>query len=144
MQSMKKAAPVLDDMNVHVKLKIAALWTSLMLCYVYGDYFGLYKPGKLQGMLDGRMGPLGQVTQNVLVGTAVLMAIPAVMVYLSVALKPGVNRWVNIVLGAAYAAIMLITMPGAWNFYIFLGIIEVALSLLIIWHAWTWPRREAE
>lgn len=144
MQSMKKAAPVLDDMNVHVKLKIAALWTSLMLCYVYGDYFGLYKPGKLQGMLDGRMGPLGQVTQNVLVGTAVLMAIPAVMVYLSVALKPGVNRWVNIVLGAAYAAIMLITTPGAWNFYIFLGIIEVALSLLIIWHAWTWPRREAE
>lgn len=143
MDSMKKAAPVLDDMKVHVKLKIAALWTSLMLCYVYGDYFGLYKPGKLQGMLDGRMGPLGQITQNVLLGTAVLMAIPAVMVYLSVALKPSVNRWVNIVLGAAYAAIMLITMPGAWNFYIFLGIIEVALSLLIIWHAWTWPRRGA-
>ncbi len=143
MESTEKAARVLDDMKVHVKLKIAALWTSLMLCYVYGDYFGLYKPGKLQGMLDGRMGPLGQITQNVLLGTAVLMAIPAVMVYLSVALKPSVNRWVNIVLGAAYAAIMLITMPGAWNFYLFLGIIEVALSLLIIWHAWTWPRREA-
>lgn len=143
MGSMKKAAPVLDDMKVHVKLKIAALWTSLMLCYVYGDYFGLYKPGNLQGMLQGRMGPLGPTTQGVLLGTAVLMAIPAVMVYLSVALKPSVNRWVNIVLGAAYAAIMLITMPGAWNFYIFLGIIEVALSLLIIWHAWTWPRREA-
>ena len=143
MDSMKKAAPVLDDMKVHVKLKIAALWTSLMLCYVYGDYFGLYKPGKLQSMLDGRMGPLGQITQNVLLGTAVLMAIPAVMVYLSVALKPSVNRWVNIVLGAAYAAILLITMPGAWNFYIFLGIIEVSLSLLIIWHAWTWPRRGA-
>ncbi len=144
MESMKRAATVLDDMKVHVKLKIAALWTSLMLCYVYGDYFGFYKPGKLQGMLDGRMGPLGQITQNVLLGTAVLMAIPAVMVYLSVALKPSVNRWVNIVLGAAYAAIMVITMPGAWNFYIFLGIIEVALSLLIIWHAWTWPRRQAE
>jgi len=143
MDLMKKAAPVLDDMKVHVKLKIAALWTSLMLCYVYGDYFGLYKPGKLQGMLDGRMGPLGQITQNVLLGTAVLMAIPAVMVYMSVALKPSVNRWLNIILGAAYAAILLITMPGAWNFYIFLGFIEVALSLLIIWHAWTWPRREA-
>lgn len=142
MEPAKRTASVLDGMNVHVKLKLAALWTSLVLCFLYGDYFGLYKPGKLDGMLDGRMGPLGQITQHVLLGTAVLMAIPSVMVYLSVALKPGVNRWVNIVLGAVFAAIMLVTMQGAWNFYIFLGVIEVVLCLLIIWHAWTWPRRE--
>lgn len=141
MDPLKKES-VLDDMAIHVKVKLAALWASLMLLYLYGDYFGLYKPGYLQSMLDGRMGPLGPVTQNVLLGTSVLMAIPALMVYLSVALKPGVNRWLNIILGAAYAAIMLITMPGAWNFYIFLGIIEVALSLLIVWHAWKWPRWE--
>ena len=27
-----------------------------MFCYIYGDYFGLYPPGKLQGMLDGTNG----------------------------------------------------------------------------------------
>ena len=28
-------------------LKLSALWASLMFCYVYGDYLGLYVPGKL-------------------------------------------------------------------------------------------------
>ena len=143
MASMKKAATVFDDIKIHVKMKISALWVSVMLCYIYGDYFGLYKPGKLQGMLEGRMGPLGLTTQGVLLGTAILMAIPSVMVFLSLALKPNPNRWVNIILGVIYTVIMLITMPGAWAFYMFLGIVEVVLTALIVWYAWNWPKQEA-
>lgn len=138
---MKKNRSALEDLRVQVRLKLSALWASLMLCYIYGDYFGLYKPGKLQDMLQGQMGPLGPTTQGVLLGTAILMAIPAVMVFLSLVLTPGVNRWVNIVLGLVYTLIMLITMPGAWAFYIFLGIVEVVLSLLIVWNAWKWPKQ---
>jgi hypothetical protein len=124
-----------------VRLKLSALWASLMFCYIYGDYFGLYEPGKLQGMLEGRMGPLGPTTQGVLLGTSVLMAIPAVMVFLSLVLTPGLDRWANIILGAFFTIIMLITMPGSWAFYVFLGVVEVALSILIVWHAWKWPRQ---
>lgn len=131
----------LNDAKLPVELKLSALWASLMLCYIYGDYFGLYKPGKLQGMLDGKMGSLGPITQEVLLGTAILMAMPALMVCLSVLLKTSVNRWVNIVLGSIYAVIMLITMPGAWAFYVFLGIVEVALTVIIVWTAWSWPRQ---
>ena len=65
------------------------------------------------------------------------------MVFLSLALKPNVNSWVNIILGVIYTLIMLITMPGAWAFYIFLGVVEVVLTALIVWYAWHWPRREA-
>ena len=143
MDSMKKAATVLDDIKIHVKMKLSALWVSVMLCYIYGDYFGLYEPGKLQGMLEGKMGPLGPTTQGVLLGTAILMAIPSVMVFLSLALKPNPNRWVNIILGVIYTVIMLITMPGAWAFYKFLGVVEVVLTALIVWNAWNWPKREA-
>lgn len=131
----------LNDAKLPVELKLSALWASLMLCYIYGDYFGLYKPGKLQGMLDGKMGSLRPITQEVLLGTAILMAMPALMVCLSVLLKTSVNRWVNIVLGSIYAVIMLITMPGAWAFYVFLGIVEVALTAIIVWTAWSWPRQ---
>lgn len=138
---MESEAPAFDDVKVHVRMKLSALWASLVLCYIYGDYFGLYEPGKLQGMLDGRMGPLGATTQGVLLGTAILMAIPSVMVFLSLVLKPGVNRGANIILGAIFTVIMLITMPGAWAFYIFLGMVEVVLSALIVWYAWNWPRR---
>ena len=60
MDSIKRAAVVLDDIKVHVKFKIAALWTSVMFCYAYGDIFWLYRPGKLQEMLAGRMPPFGR------------------------------------------------------------------------------------
>lgn len=131
----------LDDIKLHVKTKLSALWVTLMLCYLYGDYFGLYVPGTLQGMLDGKMGPLGDTTQNILLGTSAMMAVPSLMVFLSLVLKPAISRWLNILFGCLYTAIIMMTMPGAWNFYIFLGLIEVALSLSIVWHAWHWPRK---
>jgi hypothetical protein len=139
---MKKANPVLDDIKVHVRLKISALWASVMFCYIYADYFGLYVPGKLQGMLAGRMEPLGSTTQGVLVGTSVMLAVPGVMIFLSLALKANLSRWMSIIFGLLYTVIILITMPGAWAFYIFYGIVEVILTALIVWYAWTWPKGE--
>lgn len=143
MDSMKKAGTALVDIRIPVQMKLSSLWVSAMFCYLYGDYFWLYQPGKLQGMLDGRMEPLGQTTQAILVGTSLMMAIPSVMVFLSLALKPKLNRWVNIILGAIYTVIILITMQGSWAFFIFLGIIEIVLTALIVWYAWNWPRQEA-
>lgn len=143
MDSMKKAGTALVDIRIPVQMKLSSLWVSAMFCYLYGDYFWLYQPGKLQGMLDGRMEPLGQTTQAMLVGTSLMMAIPSVMVFLSLALKPKLNRQVNIVLGAIYTVIILITMQGSWAFFIFLGIIEIVLTALIVWYAWNWPRQEA-
>ena len=140
---MKNSSTLLDDIRVHVKIKISSLWVSVMLCYIYGDYFGLYKPGALQEMLAGKMGPLGPTTQLILLGTSAMMALPSVMVFLSLVLKPRLNRWLNIIFGAIYTVIILITMPGEWVFYIFLGVIEIALTTLIVWYAWKWPTQEA-
>ena len=140
---MKKTETALDDIKVHVKIKISALWASVMFCYIYADYFGLYVPGALQWMLQGKMGPLGPTTQGVLLGTSLMMAIPSVMIFLSLALKSNLNRWLNITFGVIYTAIILITMWD-WAFYIFFGIIEVLLTGLIVWYAWTWPRLNFE
>ncbi len=140
MMSTKEPALPLEDAKIPVKIKLSALWTSLMLCYVYGDYFGLYRPGKLEAMINGKMGPLGSITQNVLIGTSVMMAIPALMVFLALVMKPALSRWVNGTLGLAYAAIMVLTMPGAWRFYQLLGVIEILLSLTILGLAVKWPR----
>jgi hypothetical protein len=46
-------APALSDPKLPVKLKLSALWTSVMFCYIYADYFELFKPGKLQRMIAG-------------------------------------------------------------------------------------------
>ena len=143
MGSTKNAGRALDDVKVHVKLKLSALWASVMFCYVYGDYFLLYQPGKLRDILEGNMAPLGPVTQGVLLFTSVSMAIPAAMIFLSLALKANLSRRLNIIAGLLYTAFVLITMPGAWVFYLFLGTVDVALTALIVWYAWNWPRRGA-
>jgi hypothetical protein len=134
----------LQDVKIPVKIKLAALWTSVMFCYVYGDYFELYIPGKLQGMLQGQMAPLGPVTQGVLVGTAILLAVPSLMIFLSIALPPTMSRWLNIVAGIFYTGIMfLIAIGGGWAFYILFAAIEVVLTLLVVWNAWRWPKESS-
>ncbi len=133
----------LQDFPVNVKLLLAGLWTAVMFCYIYADYFGLFVPGNLQAMLQGRMGPLGAVTQGVLLGTSLMLALPAVMIFLSLALRPVLNRRLNIACGVLYTLIILVTM-WSWYFYIFYGIIEVALTGLVVWYAWTWPRQHRE
>jgi hypothetical protein len=127
-----------------VKARISVLWGSATLLYIYGDVIGFYSPGGLQRMLDGKMGPW-PVTPNLLLGVAIMMSAPAVMVALTVLLKPVASRWLNVVMGAAYTAIMLFTMFGALKFdgyfYVYLGVVEVALTSLVVWYALTWPRQ---
>ncbi len=142
MSSDDKPKVSLEDSNPSVKVKLSALWASVMFCYLYADYFGLYVPGALQKMLNGRMDPLGPTTQTVLLGTSLMMAIPSVMIFLSVALRPKLNRWLNVIFGTTYTLIILITMWGWW-FYVFFGVIEVALTSLVVWNAWTWPKQGA-
>lgn len=136
-------ATSLRDVTIHVRFKLAALWASLMFCYVYGDYFGLYQPGKLRGMLEGRMDPLGPTTQAVLLGTSLLLAAPALMVALSLLLPAVASRWANIAMGTIYTLVMALSMPGAWVFYLCLGLIEILLTLSIVRYAWRWPRAAA-
>ena len=133
----------LDDPKVPVRAKLAALWTSVMFCYVYGDYFELYRPGKLQQMLGGEMA-LGPVTQGLLVGTAILMAVPALMIVLTLTLPAAVGRWLNIAVALFYAGVMtLILINGAWLFYLLFAVIEISLTLVVAWSAWRWPRQTA-
>ena len=142
MNGSKSARPALEDCTINVKIKLSALWASVMFCYIYADYFGLFVPGAMQSMLNGQMRPLGATTQGVLVGTSLMLAIPSLMIFLSVALPPVVNRRLNIVVGAFYTGIILITMWG-WAFFVFYGVIEVSLTSLVVYYALKWPRAPA-
>lgn len=135
----------MEDVKINVKIKLAGLWAAVMFLYVYGDLFGFYKPGFIEEIISGELAIGFQITQVFLVGTTIFMAIPSVMVFLSLALKAKVNRWTNIILGIVYTVVMIVTMliPGAWAYYIVLGIVEIVLTVLIVWYAWKWPKQEA-
>lgn len=130
------------DSKIDVKIKLSSLWAAVTFCYLYGDYFELYVPQKVSGMINGES---MLDTPMKLFAASVLLAVPALMVFLSVVLKPAFNRWSNITLGVFYTAIMVliaVTSLTPWRtFYVFLAIVESALTSLVIFYAFTWPRK---
>jgi hypothetical protein len=136
----------LQDFKINVRVKLSALWVSLMFCYIYGDFFSLFVPGRIQGLMNGQSGA-GPTTPFVLLAYAVLLSMPPLMIFLSLVLKPKVNRLINIVIGIFFTIVMLLvvgTSIDKWMiFYIYLGVIEVVISLLIVYHAWFWPKAES-
>ncbi|MGB7737662.1 MAG: DUF6326 family protein [Steroidobacteraceae bacterium] len=133
----------LEDFRPPTKVALAAMWSSLMFLYVYGDYFYMYTPGKIEAMSAGRIGPFGVASESVLLGVAMMMAIPSLMIVLSLLLPPVIGKWLNVLSGLAYTIILALTLPGAQLFYLAYGGIEIALTLLITWTALRWPRRAA-
>jgi hypothetical protein len=94
----------------------------------------------IEGIIAGELEGI-QITQEMLVASAILMLIPILMIFLSLALKPKANRWINIILGIVYVAINLSTMlttGGAWVYYYVFAVVEVVFSALIVWYAWRW------
>ena len=146
MNTNKKTGRILEDVKINVKIKLSALWVSVMFLYVYGDMLGFMKPGGIEHYRRGIGATGAPMTQAALVQIAIAMAIPSVMVFLSLTLKPKVNRWANIVLGIAYTCFIPLSMlisTSVSTYYIFLGIVEVVLTALIVWYAWKWPKLEA-
>jgi hypothetical protein len=111
-----------------------------MFLYVYNDYFSLYTPGTIADMTAGRLGPLGQASASVLVGVSMMLAIPALMIFLSVALAPLLSRWLNVTLGVAYTAIQALTLPHSPPFYRIVVTLEMALTVLVVWYGLRWPK----
>jgi len=133
----------LQDFKINIKVKLSALWISLMFCYIYGDFFSLFVPGWIKGLMNGQSGA-GQITPWVLLSYAGLLSIPPLMIFLSLILKPKVNRIVNIVVGIFFTMVMLLvvgTSIDKWMiFYIYLGVIEIIICSLIVSQAWLWPK----
>jgi hypothetical protein len=133
-----------EDVKINVKMKLSALWVALMLLYIYADIISLLKPGQIEEMISGRMGPF-PVTQGALLSASILMIIPAVMVFLSLTLKPKVDRWTNIIVGVLYTLVNIGNLIGVtWAFYLFFGIVEIVLTVLIVGYAWKWRNPEAQ
>ena len=128
--------------DIMVNMKLAALWASMMFFYIYVDYFGLHMPGHLQNILAGKVFVF-DITPVFLLTALVLTTIPALMIFLSVALPAKVNRWTNMIVAAVWIPYTLFNLVGEfWMHMVYGAVVEVILQLLIIRYAWKWPRIE--
>ena len=134
---------MLENPKVNIKIKLASLWASATFCYLYGDYFELYTPNKVNSLISGDNIMDSPTT---LLIASIILAIPSIMVCLSIFLKPKINRTINIVFGIIFTIMMIfigIMSTNEWYlFYVFLAFLESIITGLIVWYAWKWPKEK--
>jgi hypothetical protein len=135
---------MLDDQPISVRATLAAAWTAVMFLYVYVDIIAFFKPGVVEGILAGKVWEF-DVSQSMLTTFLALMAIPIFMVVLSMTLPARANRLTNLVVASVQIPYAAFNIVGeSWTLFYGLGIaLEVALLVLILRYAWTWPTASA-
>lgn len=138
----KMTTGIPEEKKVPVKLKLALLWVALMFIYIYNDILSMYQPGHVADLAEGHLEGV-KFTQNLLFGAAALMALPSLMVLLSLIMKARVNRVVNIVAGIFHILVLVGTQfvgeGETWLYWRFNELLEALFLVLIIWSAWKWP-----
>lgn len=138
---MKNKRSQYEDFKTNVKLKLAALWTSVMFLYIYGDYFELYVPEKVTGLLNGK-NVLN--TPYKLLSATIALTLPSLMIFLSLVIKPKWNRIFNISFGVFLTLFTLLVGVSSFTewriFYMMLSLGESIITSIIVWTAWHWPK----
>ena len=129
-----------EPAKVNLRIKISALWTSMLFVFIYVDHYSLFRADVRADIEAGKIGGF-TINQSFLLVVTAYIAIPALMVFLSLILRPGVNRIANIILGLFYALTIIGGAVGELNYYYILGsAVEVVLLAAIAYYAWTWPK----
>ena len=141
MRTRQPTTTTLEDQRIPVRAKLAATWTSFMFLYAYVDILNFFTPGVIEDILDGRVFEF-DLSQTFSTTALTLVAVPALMVVLSMTLPARVNRITNLIVAALYVPVTAFNVVGgSWLFFYGLGVVlELILLALIVRFAWTWPR----
>lgn len=136
----------LEHLRMPVQAKLAAAWTSFMFLVIYIDYFHLYQPGAIDVIRGGDIFVF-EISGTLMTIFFVVIAIPTLMVLLSMTLPARVNRATNLAVASLEIPLCVFNAAGASSDYaIYYGLtigVEVLILAFILRSAWTWPRRTA-
>ena len=141
MRTQRAELTALEDRQIPVQAKLAAAWTSFMFLYIYVDYLHLYKPGVIDDILAGVVWEFN-ISQTFVTVALTSVAIPILMVMLSMTLPARANRTTNLVVASLYVPYSMFNLVGgSWMYFYGLGVVlEVIVLAVILRFAWTWPR----
>ena len=122
-----------------IRIKLSALWVARMLTGLLGDVIRFFESGIIQGIIDGNIDGI-QLTDEMLLGMAILMQIPIVMVFLVLTLEVRINRWANIIVAICFFGLDFVGLSMYTSSYaIFSVIVSLVFCALIVWYALKWP-----
>ncbi|WP_038683655.1 DUF6326 family protein [Rubrobacter radiotolerans] len=136
----RQPTTTLEDQRIPVRVKLAAAWTSFMFLYAYVDILNFFTPGVIEDILGGKVFEF-DLSQTFSTTALTLVAIPILMVVLSMTLPARANRITNLIVASLYVPVTAFNAVGeSWLYFYGLGIVlELILLALILWYAWTWP-----
>jgi len=130
-----------------VKIKLAVLWVFLAVGFSALTIVSLMMPGAMEQIIAGEIEEMGPITEGLLFFFAIFWLIPLTMAFLSLTLKDSANRWANIIVGIVWAGIGILdlgdTLNRGWLTLSLVAFSKTVASVLIVWYAWKWPKKEA-
>ena len=129
----------MKELTITKPALLSTLWIFATLNYLYCDIMGLMDMSLLQQYLTGSVNGM-QISENFLLGAAILMEIPMAMVFLSRVLKPKVNRIANIASGSIMTLVQIATLfvGSVTSYYLFCSLVEIATTTSIVYIAFYW------
>jgi hypothetical protein len=126
-----KSTTALHDPPVPVRAKLAAAWTSLMFLVIYIDYFHLYQPGEIDDIRGGVIFEF-DISGTLMSIFFAVIAIPALMIVLSMTLPARVNRATNLVVASLYIPAVGMNFLGSLPDYAFYYALTIGVEVLIL------------
>jgi hypothetical protein len=122
---------------VEMPIKLAVIWICVMLTYLLGDVLRIFSGDFKAGEMGSKGGLV--LTQGMLLGIAILMVIPIVMVFLTVTLPQPANRWANIIMAVFFFLFNIVGLPTyASMFDKFLIAVSLVFNVVTVFYAWNW------
>jgi len=119
--------------SMDIREKISVLWIVVLINMAFADICGFVLPGAMDTPIE--------ITQEIMLGCAIVLEISIAMIFLSRVLKHRANRWANTI---ASTITILFVIGGGSPFlhYYFFATIEIVCMLAIIWISWKWKNPE--
>jgi len=135
------SSPQLRDTKIDIKIQLSGLWVAMLFFFAYVDIFGFYRADIIEGALAGELPEVGvTINQTFLAAATGFIAVPCLMIVVSLIAPAAINRRLNIGVASVYALLIAgLCIGETWIYYLLGSFFEVVLLVLIVRRAWRWP-----
>jgi hypothetical protein len=122
------------------RLMLSTLWIFVTVNYIFCDVVTLMNPADLRNILSGTVGSI-KMNENFLLGAAIMMEIPFVMILISRVLEYKANKWTNMVAAFIMTAIQISSLfvgTKTTMHYKFFSVVEMGCTIYIFWYTLSW------